>query len=193
MDSKKKNFAMKKEYSTETMTIRPEELMEELGIKKSKYYQVLKELEIKADKDSTGKSYLTESQAEQVKSYLLNNMHKEENQDLNNNSIIKVNDSNLATSTNTNSEENIYVEPEDPIDNFDIDKLLRKAAQLKARELATPDLAIRAIADRMTEDDLPEDLKQKVFAVREAVNPKWTPAELADKILAQHRSNRGGS
>jgi hypothetical protein len=173
------------------MTIRPEEMMEELGIKKSKYYQVLKELGIKAEKDSSGKTYLTESQAEQVKNYLLNNMQNQENQDLDNSSIVKVDDSNLATSTNTNAEENIYVEPEDPIDNFDINKLIRKAAQLKARELATPDLAIRAIADRMSEDDLPEDLKQKVFAVREAVNPKWTPAELADRILAQYRSNRG--
>ena len=173
------------------MTIRPEELMEELGIKKSKYYQVLKELGIKAEKDLSGKTYLTESQAEQVKNYLLNNMQEEENQDLNNNSIVKIDDSNLATSTNTNAEENIYVEPEDPTANFDLDKILRKAAQLKARELATPDLAIRAIADRMSEDDLPEDLKQKVFAVREAVNPKWTPAELADRILAQYRSNRG--
>ena len=91
------------------------------------------------------------------------------------------------------SPENIYVEPEDPIDNFDINKLLRKAAQLKTRELATPDLAIRAIADRMSEDDLPEDLKQKVEAVREAVNPKWTPAELADRILSQYRSSRNGS
>ena len=32
------------------MTIRPEQLMSELGIKKSKYYQVLKELGIKQDK-----------------------------------------------------------------------------------------------------------------------------------------------
>jgi hypothetical protein len=84
---RKKNFAMKKEYSTEAMTIRPEELMEELGIKKSKYYQVLKELGIKAEKDLSGKTYLTESQAEQVKNYLLNNMQEEENQDLNNSSF----------------------------------------------------------------------------------------------------------
>ncbi|MEY4518856.1 MAG: hypothetical protein RLZZ499_1455, partial [Cyanobacteriota bacterium] len=54
-------------------------------------------------------------------------------------------------------------------------------------------LAIRAIADRMSEDDLPEDLKQKVEAVREAVNPKWTPADLADSILSQYRSSRSGS
>ncbi|WP_281169282.1 hypothetical protein [Stanieria cyanosphaera] len=43
----------------------------------------------------------------------------------------------------------------------------------------------------MTEEDLPEDLKQKVQAVREAVNPKWTPGQLADKILSQYRSSRG--
>jgi hypothetical protein len=76
---------------------------------------------------------------------------------------------------------------------LNVNQLLRKAAQLKARELATPELAIRAIADRMSEDDLPDDLKQKVFAVREAVNPKWTPGQLADSILSQYRSQRSSS
>lgn len=51
MVNKKKIFHIKKGYSTEIMTIRPDELMAELGIKKSKYYEVLGELEIKADKD----------------------------------------------------------------------------------------------------------------------------------------------
>ncbi|WP_199194140.1 hypothetical protein [Pleurocapsa sp. CCALA 161] len=74
-----------------------------------------------------------------------------------------------------------------------LNQLLRQAAQLKARELATPELAIRAIADRMTEEDLPEDLKQKVEAVREAVYPKWTPGQLADSILSQYRSQRNNS
>jgi hypothetical protein len=68
-----------------------------------------------------------------------------------------------------------------------------KETKLQARELATPDLAIRAIADRMTEEDLPDDLKEKVEAVREAVNPKWTPGQLADKILANYRSSLRGS
>jgi hypothetical protein len=169
-------------------TIRPEELMEELGIKKDAYYKDINYLDIKPEKDSEGKTFLTNEQADQIRS-LRNHVNQTgKREGFSNSSIVKVDDSNSIESTNTNSEENIYVEPENPLDNFDVNQLIRQAAQLKARELAAPDLAIRAIADRMTEDDLPEDLKQKVEAVREAVNPKWTPAQLADNILAQYRN-----
>jgi hypothetical protein len=68
--------------------------------------------------------------------------------------------------------------------------LMRGAAQLKARELATPSLLIRELANRMSEDDLPDDLKEKVAIAREVANPKWTPAEIAQQLLAQHRSQR---
>ena len=171
------------------MTIRPEQLMSELGIKKSKYYQVLKELGIKADKDSTGKSYLTESQAEQVKNYLLNNMLTEENQDSNNNSIIKVDDSNDIVSNNNKTEEDIYVEAEEPTASVDSD-IVREAKELAARGMAMNDLLKIQLASKMTFDDLDADLKEKVNIAREVANPKWTPASLADKILAQHRSQK---
>ena len=69
---------------------------------------------------------------------------------------------------------------------------MREAAELKARELAMPHLVKKAVADRMTEDDLPEDLKEKVAAVREAANPKHTPASVADSLLEQWRSSRSG-
>jgi hypothetical protein len=184
----KKIFGMNPENSQPAELIRIEDLIEELGIKKDTYYRDCNYLGIEAQKDSEGKAYLTKEQADQIRSLRSYVEKNGKRNGFENSSIVKASVSNLEQST-----ENIYVEPEDPIDNFDIDKLIRKAAQLKARELATPDLAIRAIADRMSEDDLPEDLKQKVEAVREAVNPKWTPAELADRILTQYRSNRNGS
>ncbi len=171
------------------MTIRPEQLMEELGIKKSKYYQVLKELGIKANKDSTGKSYLTIEQAEQVKNYLLNNMEAEENQDSNNNSIIKVDDSKEIVSNNNETEEDIYINREEPTAKIDSD-IVREAKELAARGMAMNDLLKIQLASKMTFDDLDADLKEKVAIAREVANPKWTPASLADKILAQHRSNR---
>jgi hypothetical protein len=49
---------------------------------------------------------------------------------------------------------------------------MRGAAQLKARELATPNLLIRELANRMSEDDLPEDLKEKVAI------PQGTPIQV---------------
>jgi hypothetical protein len=167
-------------------TIRPEDLQEELGIKKDAYYKDINYLDIKPEKDSEGRIYLTKEQADQIRALrnYVNQTGKREG--FTNSSIVAVSDSNLAQSP-----EDIYIEPEEP--QLDIDRIIRKASELKARELATPDLAIRAIADRMTEDDLPFDLKEKVEAVREAVNPKWTPGQLADKILATYRSNLRGS
>lgn len=173
------------ENSTEKQTFRPDEVMSKLGIKKSKYYEILNELSIKAFKDSTGKSYLIEGQVEEIEAYLSGNPQIAEDEDLDNSSLVVADDNNLAISAN-----NICVEHRDPIKNIEEDRLVRNAAQLKARELAAPDLVVRAIADRMTEEDLPEDLKEKVEAVRESVNPKWTPESLADGILARYRSSR---
>jgi len=52
---------------------RPEELMQELGIKKDTYYGDANYLKMKAAKDENGKSYLTNEQAElirQLRSYV---------------------------------------------------------------------------------------------------------------------------
>ena len=47
--------------------IRPDELQNQLSIGKDTYYDDLKHLGIKAQKDSDGKVYLTFEQAEQVR------------------------------------------------------------------------------------------------------------------------------
>jgi len=53
--------------SEQNSMIRPEELMEELGIKKDTYYGDLNYLKIKAAKDYNGKAYLTNEQANLVR------------------------------------------------------------------------------------------------------------------------------
>jgi hypothetical protein len=50
----------------------------------------------------------------------------------------------------------------------------------------------RAKPDKMTEDDLPFDLKEKVNLAREAANPKFTPSMVADKILERYRQGKVG-
>jgi hypothetical protein len=185
---------MTTQNSTENQPIRPEEFMSELGIKKTKYYDLLDRLNIKADKDSEGKAYLTFEQAEKVRAYLSGNIQAAENDEsANNSSLIKADNNNLVASTNNNSEEDIYIEPEEPTAQLDIERIIRQASELKARELATPNLIMRELANRMTEDDLPEDLKEKVAIAREVANPKWTPGQLADSILSQYRSQRSSS
>jgi hypothetical protein len=186
----RKKIHAKKGDSTETMNIRPEELMAELDIKKSKYYEVLKELNIKADKDSNQKSYLTNEKADRIRAYLLNDIRAAENEDSNNNSIVIVNDSNEIVSNNNKTEDDIYIKPEEVTAQFDFNQLLRKASEVKTRRLATPDLIVQELANRMNEDDLPEDLKEKLSVVREAVNPKFTPADIAENLLSRYRSLR---
>ena len=97
-----------------------------------------------------------------------------------------------AITNNKNGEINnqeIYVTPEDPKENMDVDNIVRKGAELKAREIAMPHLVVRAIADKLDESELPEDLQEKIEDAREASNPKFTPEELADSILMSYRQN----
>ena len=82
------------------------------------------------------------------------------------------------------------MEPEQPVDNSEVTVLLREAEELKAREVAMRDLIKRRLADNMSEEDLPEDLKEKVRLAREAANPKFTPQEVAQSLLAQWRAKR---
>jgi hypothetical protein len=167
-------------------SIRPEILMEELGIKKSAYYNDLTYLGIIPHKDLEGKPYLTKDQADGVRALRLHISENGQRNGFDNSSMVKVDDSKDLASTN-NNEPDIYVQPQDPQENLDIDRLMRSAAELKAREIAMPDLVKRAVADKMTEEDLPEDLREKVEAVREAVTPKWTPEGIADNLLTQWR------
>ncbi len=171
-------------------SIRPDELMSELGIKKDAYYKDLNYLDITPEKDLSGKAYLTIEQANEIRSLRNHVSQTGKRHGFDNNSIVKVDDSNEMVSSSSEAENEIYVKPEEPTVTFDFNQLMLRAQSVKLRELATPDLLIRGLADQMTEDDLADDLKEKLAAVREAVNPKWTPAELASKILAQHRSQK---
>jgi hypothetical protein len=177
--------------SAPASTIRPDDLMSELGIKKDAYYKDLEYLQIKAEKDEEGKAYLTFEQAEQIRSLRRHVENTGKREGFMNNAIVKVDDSAAIASTNNNPSENIYVQPAEPTAQFDMNQLMRSAAELKAREIAMPELVKRAIADKMTEEDLPEDLQEKIGLAREAANPKYTPVSVADALLSQWRNRSG--
>ncbi|MGL6344989.1 MAG: hypothetical protein ACRC80_38275 [Waterburya sp.] len=170
--------------------LRPDELMEELGIKKDAYYKDLSYLEITPEKDSEGKCYLTIEQADKIRA-LRNHVNETGKRNgFDNNSIVRVDDSNELVSNSSEAENDIYINREEPTAQFNLERLMRDAAELKARELAMPNLVKREIANRMSEEDLPDDLKEKVAIAREVANPKWTPGQLADNLLSQYRSQR---
>lgn len=166
--------------------VRPEDLMAELELKKSTYYDDLNYLNISASKDENKKAYLTIEQANQVRalrSYVIENGKRD---GFVYGGLAVSNNSDLAT----NSEEtNIYVQPEEPTANLD-SRIVREAEELAARGMAMKDLIKIQLASQMSFDDLSPDLQEKVNIAREVANPKFTPAAIAHQLLAQHRSQK---
>jgi hypothetical protein len=180
-----------------TEPMRPEDIQEMFGIKKVAYYNRLKFLGIEAYKDEQGKPYLDESQVallEELDEYIKKE-GKMEGFDPSHDGayLVRADNSNLGASANSNGHHptpEIYVEPEEPTEQFDLNQLVLEAAQLKAREVAMRDLIKRKLADQMSEEDLPPDLQEKVRLAREAANQKFTPQEVAATLLAQWREKR---
>ncbi|WP_052056143.1 hypothetical protein [Myxosarcina sp. GI1] len=168
--------------------VRPDDLMAELDLKKSTYYDDLKFLGITASKDEDKKAYLTFEEAEQVRALRSHVNETGKSEGFQSGALVHSSNNELATNP---EEDDIYIEPEEPTANFDLDGLVRGAAELKARELAMPHLVKREVANRLTEEELPEDLREKIQAVREVANPKFTPGELADRLLSQWRKPQG--
>jgi hypothetical protein len=130
--------------------IRTEDLLAQLVVGKDTLYRDLRYLGIEAQKDSDGKAYLTIEQANELRSLRSHIENTGKREGYNSSSLVKVDDSNLATSTDEIVTEDIYVEPENPVEQFDVEALVRSAAELKAREIAMPSLVKRALADGMT-------------------------------------------
>ena len=176
---------MSDQNSSPDNIVRPDDLMTELDLKKSTYYDDLKFLGITASKDENKKAYLTIDQANQIRALRSHVSENGKRDGFVYGGLTVSNNSEIATNP---EQADIYVEAEEPTSNMDINTLMRAAAELKARELATPDLVVRELANRMNEQDLPDDLQEKVAIAREVANPKWTPADVAENLLSQYRS-----
>ena len=170
-------------------SIRPDELMSELGIKKDAYYKDLNYLDITPEKDSEGKAYLTIEQANEIRA-LRNHVNETgSRKGFNDNSIVKVDDSNNLVSNNNEAENDIYVNAEEPTDKINSD-IIREAEELAARGMAMNDLIKIQLASQMSFEDLSPDLQEKVNIAHEVANPKFRPAEIAQQLLNQHRQQK---
>lgn len=163
--------------------IRPSDLIAELGIQKDAYYAYLKYLNLRAEKDSEGKAYLSEEQANAIR--LLRSHVKETGKmegflDRNGQLAIAQEASLDGAQPETQAQTN-------PMGD-QLDELIRAAAELKGQQLVMPQMVINELASRMTYEDLPEDVRAKVDQVRESASPKYQPAHLADQLLTQWRS-----
>ena len=175
--------------SVPTNIIRPDELMEELGIKKDAYYKDLSHLDIKPDKDSEGKAYLTIEQANEIRA-LRNHVNETgSRKGFNSSSLVIVDDSNELASNNNEAQNDIYVNAEEPTDKIQ-SNIIREAEELAARGMAMNDLIKIQLASQMSFDDLSPDLQEKINIAHEVANPKFHPAEIASQLLNQHRSQK---
>ena len=198
---------MTNQNSAPNNSIRPDELQAQLSIGKDTYYDDLKYLGIKAQKDSEGKAYLTFEQAEQVRalrSYVIEKgtrkgfvYEKVEHEINTGSSIIKTGESTIETSNNNaqtavvHPEEDIYVSDINPTDRMNLEDVFNNAQELAARNLAIPELLTVELANEMTYEDLSPELQEKVNIARDAANPKkHQPKVIAQSLLKQWRMQR---
>ena len=186
----KKNIMIDQNSSTDNL-VRPEDLMAELDLKKSTYYDDLNYLSISANKDENKKAYLTIDQANQVRalrSYVIENGKRD---GFVYGGLVVSNNSELAINSEANNteENNIYVQKEEPTANLD-SRIVREAEELAARGMAMKDLIKIQLASQMSFEDLSPDLQEKVNIAREVANPKFTPAAIASQLLTQYRNQK---
>lgn len=167
---------------------RPDAICEKLGIGSSTYYNRLSHLKIEASKDEEG-PYLN---AEQMKLMEDLNEHIKETGKMK--GFRGGGQLALSESSGLASALDIPVQPEIPgsgeEDEGGLEQLIREAAELKVQQEAMPELIKLHLAAGMTEDDLPDDLRARLQAVRDAANPKQNAASIAQQLLQRHRQNQ---
>lgn len=168
---------------------RPDEICEVLGIGKSTYYDRLKYLGIKASKDGDG-AYLS---AEQMKRMEELNEHIKETGKME--GFGGGGQLALSESSGLASALDIPVQPEIPGSEENDEgrnRLIWEAGELKVQQEATPDLLKLHLAAQMTEEDLSDEQRAKLQAIRNAANPKPNAAaSIAQQLLQRHRQNQG--
>jgi len=175
--------------------IRPDQLQDELGIKKDAYYSYLKHLGIKAQRGPDGKSYLEPEQANLVRALRAHVVGGGKIE------VFVVSDhepvGSLAVAENGDLAGEMpqagqqQPEPESA-EGFDMEALMREAAELAAHRMAYADQVKLNLASQMTYDDLPDDIRANVDAVRQAAMPSEQPGKIAAELLSRWRQRRQG-
>ncbi|MEM9136593.1 MAG: hypothetical protein AAGB01_04500, partial [Cyanobacteria bacterium P01_F01_bin.42] len=178
--------------STVEHQLRPDELMAELDIKKQTYYNYLDHLGIKASKDSKGKVYLTQAQADQLRSlrsHVLSGGKIEAFRVSNSaeSGLVKAESNGLGAAES--GELNAAAERPQvvPTDDIDFQALHREASKIAAHRMTAGHHLVLAMADQMTYEDLHPDSKAEVDQVREATVPKFDAQVMATDLLSQFR------
>jgi hypothetical protein len=178
----------------------PDQVMEELGIGKSAYYDWINYLGIKAGKES-GRAYLTNEQYDRLKEL---KMWRDRYGKLEGFLEAEGNDradggehGELAVSGGgqlaEESGENIYTSPDEQFVADEGDRVYRQAAQLAAHRLITvPAQVVDELANKLTIADIPADITAAAQQqAQQVINPlSLNPTAIAAKLLEQNRQGR---
>lgn len=181
---------MTNQNSTVEHQIRPEQLQEELGIKKDAYYAYLKHLGIKASKDSNGKAYLEPEQANlvrQLRQHVVAGGKIEEFEVSNAepSALVKADAGEINVADQQTPEEEV-----DPTQGLDWEALYREASEIAGQRLTASKQVVLAMAEQMGYEDLHPETKAKVNRVREATAPKFNPQAIAADLLSKCREQQ---
>lgn len=177
---------MSNQNSVVVPQIRPEQAMEQLGLKKDAYYGDLKHLGIQAQRDSEGKSFLDEEQF-QLLAALRQHVEKTGKRD---GFQVPGDLATVATSDMAEPEpEQIHTEAP-KAEQFDIQSIIAEAAELAGSRMTMREQVVSAIAEQMTFEDLPESVQSKIQNVRASADPKGQPQKVAAAMLSQWRQQK---
>ena len=184
-------FNMTDQNSAVEHQIRPNALMEELGIKKDAYYAYLKHLGFKAEKDSDGKAFLNEGQANLMRALRGHVVEGGKIEEF----TVSNSDPTALVTADVRDMDSIgdATEPQtaDPAQGLDLDALMSEAAELAGHRMTLGHQMVLKLAEQMTYDDLPDHVRVKVDSVREATNPKHQNlSSMASDLLSQWRQKQ---
>ncbi|MBD1847661.1 hypothetical protein H6F89_30540 [Cyanobacteria bacterium FACHB-63] len=188
-----RNSAASDRNSATEMHYRPDEVQREFDIKSTQYYARIKFLSIKAHKDNEGKAYLDQSQFDRMKrldQHIRETGEMDGFVDSEGGELAPIESANLAAVEGGDLAESIPTLEEPTIENDLGKQIFREAAELKTSELLMRPVIVREVANRLTKDDLPDDLRQQVERSEEAIRPNFHPSAIADKLLSQIRQSR---
>jgi hypothetical protein len=182
----------------------PDQVMEELGLGNSAYYDWINYLGIKATKEN-GRAYLTLKQFDRLKEL---KMWKDQHGKLQGFLEAEGNDradgdavGELAVAgggeLTQDAGENIYTSQTVDVEAEaigDEDALFDRAARMAAKRMAFPAELVSELAGRIGFDDLPEHLQQQVSAATAAASPNFlNPATVARSLLEKRRGQQSQS
>ncbi|NEP59026.1 MAG: hypothetical protein F6K31_18720 [Symploca sp. SIO2G7] len=165
---------------------RPEELMRELDIKKQAYYDYLKHLGIKAEKDSNNRAYLTQAQAKSVR---LLRQHVVAGGKIEDFDLHEALESALAVAESTElgdvAEQPVEEVHVDPSTDVDMQSLYLEASNIYAQHLTADRQLLMTMLNEMSYETMHPEARARVDKIREVAIPKFNPQAMVREFLSQ--------